>query len=127
VDKIQDAAVTHKYLAQLRGQAGFKENIALRMDSLMQLTASGNEAFGEAGAIASKLLKEIKADTLSQKGAFPEDFSLIHTLRNLTYYHSKSNRDSVMFLNLKAVTHAFGLENEKQYGLWGFFIPCKSP
>ncbi len=131
VDKIQDAAVTHRFLQQLRQQAGFRAEIAPRMDTLMQLIASGNEALAAAGAVAGKLLKEIKEDTkedtLSQSGAVREDFPLIHTLRNLTYYNPNTNRDSVMFLNLKAVTRAFGLENEKLYGLWGFFHTLQIP
>ncbi len=127
VDKIQDAAVTARLLRELRDKFSIPPSIATALDSLERLTSADNADLRKAGVLAGKLVAELGADTAYLLGTADNRFTLIHSLLNLTHLAHRVNRDSVMFLNLKAVTHALSLENEKMYGLWGFFHTLQIP
>jgi hypothetical protein len=71
--------------------------------------------------MASNLLKQIESDGVSHGGTHVHHFSLANSLYNLTYLTPAIPRDSVMYLNHKALSRALSLEDEKIHGLWGFF------
>lgn len=128
VDKIQDAAVTGRFLRELRKKVSVQAHLEPQLDSLERLASAEDADLQKAGEAAGRLLAQLgAADTASQSGTALERFGLMHTLQNLTYYGQNVNRDSVMFLNLKAVARALSLENEKLYGLWGFFHTLQIP
>ncbi|CAA9218903.1 MAG: hypothetical protein AVDCRST_MAG56-286 [uncultured Cytophagales bacterium] len=127
VDRIQEAAVTGRYLRELRSTAGWHESLAAGVDSLAGLTAAADPDLPGLSAAAGALLKRLAADSVYQTGTDSHRFSLTHTLRNLVYLAPATPRDSVMYLNLKTLSRALSLEHEKMYGLWGFFHTLQIP
>jgi|GEM_PF-490559 len=127
VDRIQDVAVTGRYLRELRAAAGLRQHLAAGVDSLTGLTSAADPDLPKLSAAAAALLKQLAADSVYQTGTDFRHFPLAHTLRNLAYLAPTAPRDSVMYLNLKTLSRALSLEHEKMYGLWGFFHTLQIP
>ncbi|QHT69523.1 erythromycin esterase family protein [Rhodocytophaga rosea] len=125
VDRIQDMAVTNRYLQQLLKQQNYQTGKNPLLDKIQQLTASDTISMQTWAAQANQILTD--ADSLSKHMLGKETFNCMFTLQNIAYYQPVVNRDSVMYLNLKALTSEFHLENEKMYGLWGFFHTMQVP
>jgi len=126
VDKIQDISVTNRLLKEIMGKMPpSAENTYL--DSLRYFIATDTVNLKKMGAFAQKFLDVVEKDS-AYKSSLQTDYAdFTHTLRNLSYFPQKVRRDSAMFLNLKELTRRFHWENEKMYGLWGFFHVLQSP
>jgi hypothetical protein len=102
-------------------------SLAAGVDSLEKLTSAAQPDIPRVGTAAGALLKRMGADTVSHSGTDSSRFSLAHTLRNLAYLAPATHRDSVIYLNFTTLARALSLENEKMYGLWGFFHTLQIP
>ena len=127
VDRIQDAAVTGRYLRELRSRANWGASLAAGLDSLAGLTSAADPDLPKVSAAAGALLRRLAADSVYQTDTGSRRFSLAHSLQNLVYLAPATPRDSVMYLNLKTLSRALSLDNEKMYGLWGFFHTMQIP
>ena len=122
VDKIQDPELLKAHMqsiitdtASSAGKAA-ADSSAIKEELLAYFTGDWEQMMHKASELQEKV-QENSATYQSLLGA--DYFTLNHTLTNLQYKEGSVRRDSVMFLNLQALTSAQGLENEKLYGLWG--------
>ena len=113
VDRLQDLALTKRFLELSLRDSVYRSAKEPFVDSLRRVVS--------APALNEQKLVDAAKHFLAAKAEGTEDAALSHVLRNLVYYGQKTNRDSVMYLNLKDLTRTLRLDQEKLYGLWGFF------
>ena len=116
VDKIQDWEVIRRFLREW-----LAANKVSGLDALRQ--AAENPKFDKNGlyAAAESLLDTVMLHNPLASLTQPKRDTLLHLLQNIRHHQQRFPRDSVMYLNLKALTGIQPeLKNAKMYGLWGF-------
>jgi hypothetical protein len=120
VDKIQDIAVTNRYIRDKFEAIKYQSGQSTYLDSLKEYTLTNTIKLPVYGAFAERLIAVMGKDTSCKHILVKEHFNLMHVLTNIAYYAQPTRRDSVMYLNLQSLTKKYSLEDEKMYGLWGY-------
>jgi hypothetical protein len=124
VDKIQYIDLVNEYLqVLLKTKPGAKNVYA---DSLALLAAQNFSDTKKYAAFAKRML----ADNAQQKQfykVYGKNYSqVMHVIHNLSYLLKGYGRDSVMFLNLSALSTQLQLQKQKLYGMFGFYHTLQS-
>ncbi len=128
IDKVQDFNLYFKLIDKFLGN---KRNPML--DSLRQIVRTDfiDSEIGKISGFAKNYIDRIEKNKTEFKQLFGEKLPVFeYLIRNLSYSSTKIsgvNRPEAMFRNYKQLYSILHLENEKLYGMWGFFHSHQVP
>ena len=121
IDGVQDLKNYGRYISSFIGKNKNPIFDTLRI-VLNRIQEDSN--FEDITSFANEYLSEIKANKIAFQKALKNKFTVFEYLfQNLSYSNSKSGvkRPEQLFRNYKHLYSILALENQKLYGMWGYF------
>ena len=128
IDKVQDFDLYFKLIDKFMGD---KKNPML--DSLRYIVRTDfiDSEIGKISSFAKNCVDKIEKNKIEFKQLFDDKLPMFeYLIQNLSYSSTKIsgvNRPEAMFRNYKQLYSILHLENEKLYGMWGFFHSHQVP
>ena len=125
IDRIQDKALVAQELRQLIGSKPLPADIKVLADSL-QYRLNGQTPDSLSAQLALRWLASWPAREAVYQQRLGTASRIVHDLLlNISYLKTIRSREMILFTNLKTLLPS--LQQEKLYGLWGFFHVLQSP
>ncbi len=120
VDQIQSSIILKSYMIELLKEVSYKEGTNPVLDTLLYLARFPNKNLKQIKAFAPILQSDFNNNSVFYKNLFVERyFDFAYMIKNLLV--KSVNRDSIINENFKLLMNQNHLENEKFYGLWGYY------